>query len=393
MRHQRLTAAVAIALLVGAGLAIAATGRERSLAIYPPQRIPLAFDHGQHIEAGADCASCHDPARKSVKSSDRILPAHPECESCHEIEEAKQGKKVDPPSSCETCHLGYDKTVHKAVAKLEFPAPNLIFNHKVHVDRKIECKACHTDMTDVGLATRQHLPKMETCLTCHDGTFASAACSTCHVTEPSGRLKLSFASGILRPIQGDPLGIDHGPRYEFTHGTRAKLDQQICMECHGQNECQSCHDAIQKPLAVHPNDYITLHPVQARQDFPKCESCHRYQSFCAACHERVGIGMDADPNLRPRNVRVHPDYNTFVNIPGPQHHAVLASRDIKQCISCHREESCTSCHASRLLNPNSQGRNPHPDGFNAMCKALQAKNPRACLKCHTQDIFASGACQ
>ena len=54
--------------------------------------------------------------------------------------------------------------------KLELPRANLIFNHKVHVDKKVECSACHADMTKVGLATRQQLPKMETCLSCHDGT-------------------------------------------------------------------------------------------------------------------------------------------------------------------------------------------------------------------------------
>ena len=117
-------------------------------------------------------------------------------------------------------------------------------------------------------------------------------------------------------MQGNPLGLDHGPRYEFTHGNRASVDRQTCMSCHAESYCQTCHDALQKPLSVHPNDFITLHPVQARQDSTRCSSCHRMQSFCASCHERTGVGMDADRSLRPRNVKVHPDYTAWVETPG-----------------------------------------------------------------------------
>ena len=38
---------------------------------------------------------------------------------------------------------------------------------------------------------------------------------------------------------------------------------------------------------------INVAALQARIDSPRCESCHRYQSFCASCHERVGVGMSA----------------------------------------------------------------------------------------------------
>ncbi len=392
-RREKQIVGLTLGLLACAAGAVAATGRERSLAVYPPQKMPLAFSHAEHLQAGADCATCHDPARKSVKASDLFLPKHPECEGCHDIEAAKKGKKVDPPAGCQVCHPGFDVTVQRDVARVEFPNPNIIFNHKVHVDRKVDCKACHSDMTNVGLATRQQLPKMETCLICHEGTYASAACSTCHLTQPSGRLQTAFLSGVLRPTQGNPFGIDHGPRYEFNHGTRAALNRQMCMECHAENECQTCHDSIQKPLSVHPNDFITLHPVQARMDSTRCEGCHRLQSFCAACHERVGVGKDADSSLRPRNVKVHPNYDVWVEKFGPQHHAIQASRDIKQCISCHREESCLVCHATKGVSPASRGTNPHPNGFSGLCKQVAAKNDRACLKCHTDADLGQRGCR
>jgi hypothetical protein len=384
-----------ISIAVAAGVAWAASGRERSLAVYPAQRMPLTFSHMQHLEDGADCTTCHDPARKSGLSADLNLPKHPECESCHDIRAASQGKTVDPKSSCNTCHPGFDHTAQKEPARVDFPPPNLIFPHKVHVAQKVECSVCHGTMTDVTLATRMQLPKMETCLKCHDNRAASAECRTCHPTQPSGRLQLAFSSGLLRPAQGNPFGMDHGPRFEFTHGSRAALSRQMCSQCHAESECQQCHDSLQKPLSVHPNDFITLHPVQARMEMSRCESCHRQQSFCAACHERVGVGLDADPTLRPTNVRVHPDYATFVNNTGsPQHHGIQASRDLKQCIACHREESCMACHAQQG-GPVAIKRqvNPHPTGFASICKALASKNDRACLKCHTEARIAQAGCR
>jgi hypothetical protein len=389
---------VLLSVVCGAGIALAATGRERHEAIYPQQRIPLAFSHAQHLEEGVACEGCHDPARESKKVSDRLLPAHPECDSCHDIEGAAAGKKVDPPSACSTCHLGYEPARPKEVVKASFPHANLVFPHDVHVtQKKMGCNTCHFStatgsMEDVGLSTRYQLPKMDVCLKCHNGVEAPAQCKTCHLTDASGRLQLVFTSATLKPAQGDPLGLDHGPRYEFTHGTRAKVDRKACAECHTDSYCATCHDSLQKPLSVHPNDYVTLHPVQAKMDSTSCEGCHRLQSFCAACHERVGIGLNADPTLRARNLKVHGDYREFVEQAGPRHHAVAASRDLKQCIACHREETCTECHSSASM-PKKNSVNPHPTGFAGRCRPLAAANLRACLKCHTDADLVMKDCR
>lgn len=387
-------------LLAAAGVAYAATARERSLAIYPPQVIPLNFNHKVHMEAGMDCTACH-AANKSTKSSDNLLPhedysatSHPECEDCHDIEAAAKGEKTDPPAQCELCHAGFDRTAQKAPAPIDFPAPNLIFDHNVHVKgQKIDCKVCHTDVADVRVATRQQLPKMGTCLTCHDGRSASAECKTCHLTQPSGRLQLTFVSGLLRPMQGDPFGIDHGPRYEFNHASMATTNRQLCMQCHSMQQCNQCHDALQKPLSVHPNDYITLHPVQARLDNPHCESCHRLQSFCVACHERTGVGLSAAASLRPTNVRVHPPTAVWVDILGPQHHGIAANRNINACVSCHRQEDCLACHSDADRFGTRRQVDPHPPGFQAICKTAASKNDRACLVCHSDQTLARLGCR
>ncbi len=240
-RRYRTALGLLVLSFVAAGITWAATGRERSLAVYPAQHIPLRFDHKQHLAAGAECVTCHDAARASGSVKDRNLPGHEECETCHDIEAAQKGEKTDPAASCGTCHPGFDPTVRLAPAKVDVPHANLLFSHKVHTDKKVPCATCHGAMTDVQLATRQQLPKMATCFECHDGNVASKACDTCHLKQASGRLQLTFPSGILRPMQGNPLGMDHGPRYEFTHGSQAAVARQTCMSCHTESSCQSCH--------------------------------------------------------------------------------------------------------------------------------------------------------
>ncbi|MGQ0508376.1 MAG: cytochrome c3 family protein [Myxococcaceae bacterium] len=385
-----------IALCLTSVTAHAAAGRDRSEAIYPLQSMPLSFNHGEHLAAGAECETCHETATKSAKTSDRNLPKHPECETCHEIESAAKGEKTDPPSSCQVCHPSFDQTAQKIPARVELPAANLKFPHGKHVQQKIKCDVCHGAMQNVGLATRMQLPRMDTCLTCHDNSHASGSCDTCHFTAPTGgRLQLKFLSGLLRPQQGDPFGMDHGPRFEFTHGTRAATQRSTCMQCHQESYCQSCHDSLQKPLSVHPNDYISLHPVQARMDFPHCESCHRRQSFCVACHERVGIGPDADVSLKALNTRVHSA--AFIQSPtfetASQHHGVEASRNPGACMACHREESCMKCHSTANGAVSGSGTNPHPAGFSLACKNLMSKNDRPCLKCHASSDLAAKGCR
>ncbi|MFL5354334.1 cytochrome c3 family protein, partial [Archangium sp.] len=141
-RYRTALGLVALSLVV-AGITWAATARERSLAIYPAQHIPLRFDHQQHLAAGAECVTCHDSIRASEAVKERNLPGHAECESCHDLEAAKKGEKTDPPASCNTCHPGFDATVRLAPPKVDVPPGNLRFSHKVHVEKKVECTTCH----------------------------------------------------------------------------------------------------------------------------------------------------------------------------------------------------------------------------------------------------------
>lgn len=398
MIRRRLLVLALLAAVPAAAFAVESESL-RSFAIYPEQKLPLSFSHELHIAQDIDCDACHGSVTSSSKASDLNLPAHPECELCHDIEAAQKGEETDPPAGCGVCHTGFDASVHKAPQRVSIPDPNLKFPHKVHLDRKIACESCHGDLSKVGLATRQQLPKMETCLECHDNRQASAKCETCHLTQPDRKLQMQFANtrADLRPLAGNPFGMAHTARFEFEHAARATADSGSCLECHTESYCLKCHDGRTKPLNIHPNDYLAIHPVQARVDNPRCDSCHRRQSFCAGCHERVGIGEQADPVFRARNVKVHPPAEIWVLRRGPQHHGFAASRDINSCISCHREESCMACHSERGTGRSGsfglRGISPHPQDFAARCGSLIQKNSRGCLKCHTSDSPELARCR
>jgi hypothetical protein len=116
-----------------------------------------------------------------------------------------------------------------------------------------------------------------------------------------------------------------------------------------------------------------------------------------ACHERTGVGANADAPYRQPNVRVHPPTEVWVGRAdlgglGPGHHGQAAVRNIASCASCHREDQCLQCHSgigSRVdpVPPFGPGAEPHmpvhPPGFAAGCKSMVQRNAQACRKCHT----------
>ena len=155
-----------------------------------------------------------------------------------------------------------------------------------------------------------------------------------------------------------------------------------------------------RPAEIHPSDYASLHAVDARRNVPDCASCHRNQSFCLGCHQRLGVGADPEggqPGRQPNNPfgtgtavkHFHPPgwirdaTGAVLTAPSPASHGFAAKRNLRACVSCHREESCLACHSADLSR--SIGINPHGVGFAASgrCRALASRNQRACVKCHT----------
>jgi hypothetical protein len=273
----------------------------------------------------------------------------------------------------------------------------MVFSHKKHAVRNINCGQCHGNVEQVEEATRDQLPRMRGCFGCHQQPDALArgdakgACDTCHVRGAAGDgavIKTRFASGNLTPPRW-LANSEHGPDFVERHRRVAGESSEFCGNCHKEDFCTDCHDGKVRPRRVHPNDYLNMHPIDARMSSERCTSCHREQSFCVECHLRAGVGQSS-PLAAKSSARFHPP-STIWSSPmrGPGHHAFEAQRNLNACVSCHIERDCVACHAGG--GPGA-GFNIHPAGFLSSCGMQMRRNPRPCFVCH-QPLEITGKCQ
>ena len=407
-----------VASWAGLGRARGEAARGPSPLIYPRQSIPLRFDHAAHLAAGGTtCEGCHAAATTSTAAADDLMPGEGACRSCHAIDRTQPLKVVvagKPAARCDACHVGWTGAIGAAgggdLPRVVVPRPNIKFNHQQHAARGVGCEVCHAQVARQALATEADLPRMALCLGCHGGgpRQPTARCGACHLTLPDGRLKVNLAvggplataiTGQLAP-SGSLRGFDaHTGSFRTDHKAAGR-DEAYCLTCHRRSECLDCHNGVVRPLDIHPSDYATLHAPDARRNTPDCSSCHRNQSFCVGCHQRTGVASDPSgglPGRRPQNPfgtgtgvkSFHPPgwardaTGAVLSEPRASSHSMQAKRNIRGCVSCHREETCLECHSTDPTR--SATVTPHGLGFaeSARCRALAARNRRACLKCHS----------
>ncbi|HEV8548365.1 MAG TPA: cytochrome c3 family protein, partial [Polyangiaceae bacterium] len=342
--------AIALAALTGLVLGLAAPSGVRagssprppgampgdggpSSVIFPPQTIGVRFDHARHMALGATCATCHDKAKTSRNSADSLLPAGTRCDACHGTNH--RGKSVvagaDALGACALCHVGYRSEDEQRVLRTQIPPPHLRFDHAVHAARHIDCAACHGDVASLTQATFDQLPRMRGCFSCHTSDtakrgVASRACPTCHLTEKSTLLVTTFPEGRLEP----PAWLhdsEHGPDWLERHKRIAGDESRFCSSCHTEHFCTGCHDGRVRPRQIHPNDFLSMHAVAARQNSPNCTSCHQQQSFCLSCHQRAGVTLNGPVGNITQRGRFHPPPSIWTDAPrGSGHHAWEAER-------------------------------------------------------------------
>lgn len=257
------------------------------------------FDHGQH--ADLDCADCHAAASTSRLGTDLLLPEKDSCASCHDVES---------PSDCGVCHVDADDPYGYAE---RVPGVDR-FSHAAHVDAGMECAACHGPVTAIVAQ-----PAKSECRTCHVTASDLQDCSVCHT-------------------QGaEYVPSDHGPGWEYWHGIDAGFDQQDCMNCHAQVDCQDCHAGDNVRPRVHRLNFAFDHSVEARAAEVECATCHVDNGFCAACHTANRV--------LPRS---HSRGDWLLPGGDGGYHAIEARFEMEACISCHdtgdQSPLCASCH-------------------------------------------------
>lgn len=374
-----------LAVVVATAFAAAAVRRDgpSSPVIYPEQSIPLRFFHDKHLKLGVKCELCHASARQSETPADSLLPDHRTCGICHQLA-SPDAAGLFPKASCDTCHPGFQGTPGdlapggRAPPRVAIPAANVRFSHARHTGAGVACEDCHRGMEGVQLATRDQLPTMPECVSCHTRRGIPTDCATCHLTEAGGALArdLPGAPGPLEPV-GRFMPADHrDARWSQDHRAAGRANPSFCGACHQDTDCARCHDGVLKP-EVHPGDWVSTHGREALTDAMKCASCHDRGSFCLSCHEAAGVTRETFPGAATAGgKRFHPE-GWVATVPGADHHSVVARRGIGECVACHGEDQalCVQCHVAV---------NPHGPGFGASARArsLSRAHPETCLTCH-----------
>ena len=258
-----------------------------------------------------ECAACHVGMEQSASGLTNLLPGHPQCAECHDVQAT---------TNCTMCHTSADP---KPVAPItEY---SIRFSHCDHLVRgKLECATCHQNLDQPLEVDRVgHFPNMAECMTCHDQRQVKNECLTCHTSEE--RL----------------IPKDHVVTWLQQHGAVASFEEESrCLTCHGQpkspaKDCQSCHNGDQI-FFPHPRNYIARHGQDAHLSDLRCMTCHETQSDCNSCHRQMNV-LPAD-HFRPG----------WVSGNEGGEHGTQAQFDLESCMSCHdspkQEPVCARCH-------------------------------------------------
>lgn len=308
----------------------------------------VKFSHVNHAaERGIACADCHTDAPKSKLASDRLIPGHESCQSCHE-------EQVN--NDCAYCHTNPDD-----IRPMVLPVRDLVFAHDHHVGScGIACESCHGGVSSDPNVPDIKYPEMASCMQCHGKGKVSNECETCHKDFsrliPGNHLASGFTREHDQPVSVGLLDID-------------------CATCHTEGFCQECHTGDQlrrfggmpglmtapgarTPLrdspdalrlqAAHDLNYRFNHAIEAKSRASDCASCHEARTFCVECHRSEGV-MNTGV-VKPMS-HFEAGFVTIGSGTGGGRHAEMGRRDIESCVSCHdvegKDPSCMLCHSGR----------------------------------------------
>jgi len=279
----------------------------------------LIFSHRLHVsDLEVECLDCHVTISTSNQAADKNIPTHEVCGDCHE--DAIEG------DDCRMCHANPENPIPVTV-----PSRKIVFSHKEHLARDIDCDNCHKGVKGMDRLTSVNMPVMETCSSCHDERTAPMDCFLCHINPEE----------IMRAAH--PVGWRHSHKYE------ASRNDESCRTCHPNTDyCQDCHEGDNLRQTSHDLNYKFTHTLDAKGKEKDCMVCHTNQSFCNDCHQREEV--------MPTN---------HSSASWPRHdHGREAARDLESCAGCHDDEdpTCLRCHTDiddiRGTDPS-----PHGPGF------------------------------
>ncbi len=389
----------------------------------------LRFAHARHVEASAkrpegrkpadNCSDCHVTEGEKRMAVHRAEQA--QCFACHTDLPAEHLAVSD--SACAACHLTLAQaTTLPGERVAAFPVPP---SHRMDgfmargghgkaagagggvaascatCHAREFCITCHVDAPEqpaiqaLAMDTRSllHVSQLRpppshaaggfvdrhgqaaertgaTCATCH----TRESCTACHMGRAPRAVQALAAAGPGRapgPSLTRKTPASHVSSWARDHGPEAAASPTRCASCHTRDECLSCHrpDPVggAGTSGFHPSGFLARHPTEAYRREISCADCHQTGQFCSSCHQQAGLTSRALLG----GTRYHDAKQFFI-----AGHGQAARQSLENCVGCHVERDCLTCHAS----VGGRRFSPHGPGFDA--DRLRRRNPEMCSACH-----------
>jgi hypothetical protein len=125
----------------------------------------------------------------------------------------------------------------------------------------------------------------------------------------------------------------------------------------------------------HRSDFISIHPIQAQNNQQQCIRCHD-QKYCNSCHSRFPKGSLKIKSHNPAGA----DHQIYAATNWRSEHTSEARRNLQSCQTCHPDgDVCIKCHSSGKVRP-------HPRNWKAG-NMKDRSGGKVCLKCHIPGTY------
>ena len=246
------------------------------------------------------------------------------------------------------------------------------------------CRECHGTEANPGNLRQPTLNGAyhRQCLSCHREWSHDTKCVVCHLPTED---KLQTAAADSTDIMGIPHPVitvpekkiyytpfDEGEIVTFYHSQHVEMYGLLCVNCHRQENCGSCHDLNKPVISVGPGD----------------KSMEEVHAVCSDCHADDDCGKCHDTREKP------PFSHTLTGWGLGRFHERL------ECRACHPtgkpiarlESRCVNCHAGwnqdnfQHAVTGLQLDETHSEAECADCHIeLMYEQPPVCSECHDDD--------
>jgi len=408
-RRRRLTAAtvlviVFVVLLMGTALGAAhlTSGSGMCQRCHEMQPYYQSWQHSAH--RSLECAQCHIPSGTVGLLLSKIGALREVY--VHVAGEGAMPLQVDtkvPRATCLSCHPEPTDAIYATSS----------FAHGAHASGV--CSDCHRGLFHPAAPPAKPVPAtaklgaMDNCLTCHDGTKAPEACSTCHKAPH----KASGECGACHTPKSwsQPVALDASVSREACLACHPKLkdvtlknstfshaahESEACADCHDKQlhpgkkgatrvsmaSCLTCHDGTSAPKTC-----STCH-VAPHKASGECGMCHTAKNWTpVSAAEAAKRGFDHPFALKGRHatLKCASCHKTFVGT------TKAAAALPMKCAGCHGDRhkgltDCARCHKTSGWTPASFS-HPGVSGMNWRGMACSDCHPNGyasytCTKCH-----------